>query len=87
MATLIQAVDDDPTDVVAGLSLTVGTTYTGRWQGPERLRIREGSAKPAVSATALVARPYETVSVTPITGEEIYLWTNVGAGSLVLHAV
>ena len=74
-----------PQDIVAGLSLAAGTTYTVQnLASYATLRVREASAAPEADARALKIEAGGYFSITPTAGEGIFLWTDEPTGCPVI---
>ena len=66
-----------PADIVAALSLTVGTRYTSQnlSQGAT-LFLREGATAPQATDAAYRVEPGRDFTITPQAGAGIWLWTD-----------
>ena len=87
MATRGLSIGEDPTQVTG---LSNGTTYIGQnvsnW--PIHVAAVAGSDAPDVTTTpSLRAKPGESITLLPVSGESIWLWSPYGAAQLVYDAV
>ena len=74
-----------PQDVVAALSLTAGTTYTGQNVDTiATLRVREAATAPAATDRAHKIEAGGQFTIAPDPGEGIYVWTDDPAGCAVI---
>ena len=87
MATQTHRLTNVPTDIVAALSLAIGTTYSGQYVGSSPLRYIEASTAPDANDITNVALPYESIIIIPKSGEQVYVWSRDGGGHLVLNEV
>ena len=87
MPTQSYAVTETPTDIVAALTLTVGTTYAGQFNGPSDMRaVESATAVTDTDTPALLVRPHDDVIIKPVSGEGVYVWAAAGkAGTLIVN--
>ena len=76
MATRNVDLTTDPSNVVAGLSLVVGTSYTlQNVDANARIFVRVAAVKPTGGALrGFVVRPFEDVTISPVANVGIWLW-------------
>ena len=74
-----------PQDIVAALSLAAGTVYSGQNVSTfATLRVREAASVPASTARAYKVEAGGQFTISPKTGEGIYVWTDESAGCAVI---
>ena len=74
------------------LGLQIGKHYTGRYTaiGPQSiLKALEVAVGAAVTANspALPVRVFEDLTIIPVTGQEIFVWSELGGGQLVINDI
>ena len=99
MPTQIYEVTIAPVDLLSALTtdadgnplaLAIGQTYQGRFQpnGPQStLKVREAATGSALTAAspALRVRAYEDVTLKPIAGQGIFVWSESGGSLLIIN--
>ena len=83
MASRNVDVTTDPTDIVTGVGLTVGTRYTLQNVDPAAtVFVREAAVKPTGGALrGFVLAPFVNATVVPDAGIGIWLWTGRADGA------
>ena len=90
MPTQIHELTPAPTDLVAALSLVVGTKYSARFQTSEVQgisKVVEAAAAPTPDSAALLIQRFEDVIVQPASGLGVYVWSDAADGLLVINEV
>ena len=75
MALRNHILTEDPVDIEASLSLDQGTAYSLQAVSEGQVLITQSVAAPSAEDKVIVVVPYEFVTVTPKSGESIYVWS------------
>ena len=87
MASLDFSAVETPTDIVAGLSLAVGTAYACQNISPfATLRFREAVGVPGATAPAFRVEAGGAFQLKPEAGTPIWVWTNDPPCKIILSA-
>lgn len=74
-----------PQDIVAALSLTAGTRYTGQNVSTfATLRVRQAAGAPAASDRAHKIEAGGSFTIDPQTGQGVFVWTDEADGAAVI---
>ena len=74
-----------PQDVVAALSLTDGTRYTGQNVSTvATLRVRQATGAPAPTARAHKVEAGGSFTIEPMAGQGVFVWTDEAGGCAVI---
>ena len=85
MATQDHEVTGTPVDIVAALSLRVGTRYGGQVVTRDVVvHLREAATAPDGSDPAHIIVPREPFTIKPDAGMGVYLWTAAGGPATVV---
>ena len=74
MATRYFPLTDSPQDVVIGLGLELGKTYTGQFQGLGRLLFGEFADSPAPTTVVNAIEDRQSMTIIPVAGMGVWVW-------------